>query len=170
MRKYILLFISMIVLLESHAHEFYFAFAEVSYDELTERIEATIILTSHDLEKSLTISGNNIRLSSDKVLDSVAISTIEKELNKGFYLQSGGVNSYLKLDGYETLLNGTTQFYLSGIFRKNEGSTIHFPLLMDVFPDQQNKLTWIFRGEKETYVFLPAMTSQKIRTISTHEK
>jgi len=37
----------------SSAHDYYFAFAEVEYNEISKRFEGTIIFTTHDLEKSI---------------------------------------------------------------------------------------------------------------------
>ena len=37
----------------SFAHEFYFAYAELTYNELQQRFEGTIIFTTHDLERAI---------------------------------------------------------------------------------------------------------------------
>ena len=52
MLKLLTLVFSVLFALVSQAHDFYFAFAEVAYDEITERLQVTVIVTTHDLEKS----------------------------------------------------------------------------------------------------------------------
>ncbi len=170
MLKLVTLLFPIVIALNSYAHDFYFAFAEVAYDEITEQLQVTVIATTHDIEKSLLINGNKAILSAENTGDSLLIALLSNVLNNGLQFSSGDKRSDLKLEGFEPQLNGTTLFYLSCPF-KNEGDiSISFSLLMDVFPEQQNKITWIYRGSKETYVFLPTMRSQIIRTNSENEK
>ena len=170
MLKLVILIISVLFALVSQAHDFYFAFAEVAYDEITERIQVTVVVTTHDLEKSMLVHGNEIHISAASTSDSSVFSLIEKKLNKGLFFISGNERSMLKLDGYEPQLNGTTLFYLSCGLKTQGELLVHFPLLMDVFPEQQNKITWMYRGEKETYIFLPMMNSQLISLTHENEK
>jgi hypothetical protein len=170
MLKLVTFIFSAFFALTSLAHEYYFAFAEVAFDELSGRLQITVIATSHDVEKSISMGGERISLSAGKEVDSLTLSVLEKELNKGIYFTSGNQRSNLRLEGFETQLNGTTLFYLSGSFKNDNGISAHFPMLMDVFPEQQNKITWICRDKKQTYVFLPAMTSQLISTTNENEK
>ena len=170
MLKLLTLVFSVLFALVSQAHDFYFAFAEVAYDEITERLQVTVIVTTHDLEKSLLANGNEVHVSAANTSDSSVVRLIERQLNKGLFFVSGNERSMLKLDGYEPQLNGTTLFYLSCELKTQDEITVHFPLLMDIFPEQQNKITWMYRGEKETYVFLPMMNSQLISLTQENEK
>ena len=44
------------------AHEFYFAYAELSYNEFTNNLEGTLIFSTHDLEKAIEPNGSLIGL------------------------------------------------------------------------------------------------------------
>jgi hypothetical protein len=161
---------------EIKAHPYYFAFAEVEYNELNQSLEATIIASAHDVESVL--KENKI----------ISTSLDEAQKNKNEYI---AINAFLNrhlcihsadslslaaldsalplqlefiLDGFEVLLNGDVQFYLSTkIAKPTKQFYVKFDLLMDNFPDQQNKLTIRFRDKKNTYNFLNATKTQFIK-------
>jgi hypothetical protein len=172
MKSFILIFLLLISSL-SNAHDYFFAFAEVEYNELNGEIETTISMTSHDFERYLQkkkLIQTNLNAC---VNDSVSMQNIEIELNKHFNINmnpgiensilDGNESFNLKLDGFEIQLTGIVQFYLSStIFRPLKHFKITFDLLMDEYPEQQNKLTFIYRNQKKTVVFIPSMRSQII--------
>ena len=157
----------------SNAHDYFFAFAEVEYNEMNGKIESTISMTSHDFERYLQ-KQKLIQTNLNSCLnDSISMQNIEIELNKHFNvnMNSGIENSILdgnesinfRLEGFEIQLTGIVQFYLSStIYRPKAHLEITFDLLMDEYPEQQNKLTFIFRNQKKTVVFIPSMRSQII--------
>lgn len=155
------------------AHDYFFAFAEVEYDELNGRVEATVTVTTHDFERYLQKKEILQGEINSCLGDSFKLQAIEKELNKCFYLNLNplsensimdGIESFhFKLDGFETQLTGTVQFYLSSdLKRPLESFEVTFDLLMNEYPEQQNKLTFINRGQKRTYVFLQTKRTQII--------
>ena len=89
MLKLLTLVFSVLFALVSQAHDFYFAFAEVAYDEITERLQVTVIVTTHDLEKSLLANGNEVHVSAANTSDSSVVRLIERQLNKGLFFVSG---------------------------------------------------------------------------------
>jgi hypothetical protein len=157
----------------SYSHEYFFAFTEIEYDEMNGRIEATVSLTCHDYE--LYLQRNNVIKSDLRSCskDSVRFSAIENDLNSHFQINlnpfvdnsvmDGVELIYFQLDGMEVLLNGTVQFYLSAnVKRPLESFEMKFDTLMDENPEQQNKVTFIFRGKKSTYIFQPSKRTQII--------
>jgi hypothetical protein len=147
------------------AHEYFFAFAEVEYKKTSGVIEATLIVTTHDFEKWLDNkgwSGKDLISSAD---DSLSIQFIEDEINKHFQISSDihdliGMN----LIGYENQLIGTTQFYLTAEVEPVQLFNFKFDLMMDLFPEQQNKLNFINKEReiKTTLEFLPSRNNQSI--------
>lgn len=163
------LFICCILLASlSHAHESFFAFAEVEYDDLNGRIEATISMTSHDLEKYLQERNFITKGLSVSLEDSVNQELISLEILRHFYFTSlnnapNNENVNFKLEGYEIYLNGKIDFYFSAEIQHTLSIfKLTFDLLMDEFPEQQNKLLFIYRNKKRDYIFLPASKTQLI--------
>jgi hypothetical protein len=150
------------------AHNSYFAFAEIEYKEKESKIEATLVLTAHDFEEFLKNS-NRIRSTLENALsDSVESEIILTEINQHFAISSGIIEFAknqikLKYDGYQLLLNGNIEFYFSAWnVLPQSAFTIRFDLLMDFFPEQQNKVTLIYRTKKRTCVFLRNTPIQSI--------
>jgi hypothetical protein len=156
------------------AHEFYFAFAEVEYDEMNSRIEATLTVSTHDFEFYLQQKGIIQGDLNKNKSDSLKIQLIEEEIIKHFNLTEGINIDYsnknqkpylgqLRLDGFETNLTGTVEFYLSiDVYQPLKSIEITFDLLMDQYPNQQNKLHLLTRNEKRTIDFLSSKKTQLI--------
>lgn len=169
MRLLFILFLGAFV--NSHAHETYFSFAEMEYNELSGKMEATLTATAHDLEKYYQKDGKIKGELSKALLDSSVFKMFESELNNHFYidLDPFGQNSTMdgaemvnfQLEGFEFELTGLVRFYLSCHLSRPIENTfgITYNLLMDTYPEQQNKLTFIHREKRATFVFL--QTNQK---------
>ncbi len=147
------------------AHEYFFAFAEVEYKKTNGIIEATLIVTTHDFEQWLHNegwSGKNLVSSAD---DSLSILFIQNEINKHFQITTD-IHEIVKMQliGYENQMIGTTQFYLTSEVEPIQMINFKFDLLMDLYPQQQNKLNFINneRGIKTTLEFLPSRKEQGI--------
>lgn len=145
------------------AHDYYFAFAEVEYDEMKGELQATLIVSTHDMENMLRKKGVTERDLSSYSNDTIALRNIQNELLKGFSIQIGTKTLSLTLEGMEVQLTGLTNFYFSAKeVSALESVSIKFDLLMDVFAEQQNKLTFIYRNTKNTYAFLSNRKEQDI--------
>jgi len=163
-RRFLLLFLLISSFVQ--AHETFFAFAELEYKELQGRLEATISVTSHDLEQYLQKKQLIKGELTAALKDSVTYILISNELNNHFFvdLDPFGQNSTMDgvefirfaLDGYEEERTGTIRFYMHASVNHPISNTfgITFNLLMDAFTEQQNKLTFLFREKKSTFVFL----------------
>jgi hypothetical protein len=97
-------------------------------------------------------------------------------INKNFSVYAADSLSFLTLDsslppqlefvmdGFEVLLNGDVQFYLSAKIQNPINQLyVKFDLLMEKFPDQQNKLTFRFRDKKFTNNYLTTTRIQLIK-------
>ena len=163
--KYIITFILITTYsLTSYCHESFFAFAEMEYNESSKCFELTLTVSTHDVEHWLQDKGLKVSELEEHYADSALNRQLESTLLKGFSISSLTFASVFQIAGYEVLNTGVTEFYFKAI--PNEISfpfTVKFDLLMDSFPEQQNKLTFIYRGKKQTYSFL---TIQKEQIIS----
>lgn len=152
------------------SHDFYFSFAEVELDEFNGKIEVTLTATTHDIEKELRIEKSPIQQISGNENDSTFRSLLENKINSGLIIQLNGTQPTLKLEGIEVMLNGVTNLYLSGDLPETINQLdVYFGFLMKTFPDQQNKMTLVYRGKKKTFVFLPTMTKQTFKLSNDNE-
>ena len=147
------------------AHEYYFAYAEISYNELQQRLEGSLIFTTHDLERSIEPKGTLIGKFEKLDETSAELKRIENYINQHFQIIYGCaldslaadvicISQFL-LEGVVTQLNGTIECYISAsIPALYNPIQIKFDALMEQFPGQQNKLTFIYRQQKETLSFL----------------
>jgi hypothetical protein len=139
----------------SFAHNYYFSFAEVEYNDFCGCFESSITVTTHDFEHVLrknNLLNKNLETSlNDNKLKQNIISLI----NVGFQITLQNRNIEFHLEGNEIGLNGLTTFYLSSNpIDLSEEILFTFSLLMNEFPEEQNKLTFIFRGQKTTMNFI----------------
>lgn len=157
----------------SFAHEYYFAYAELTYNELQKRFEGTIIFTTHDLERAIEPKGSLIGKFEKLDETSAELKVIEKYINQHFQITYGCAldsnaadiicMSQFTLEGIVTQLNGTIECYISSsagvIYNPVQ---FQFDALMERFPAQQNKLTFTYRNQKETLNFIPDKELQNI--------
>jgi hypothetical protein len=157
----------------SFAHEYYFAYAELTYNELQKRFEGTIIFTTHDLERAIEPKGSLIGKFEKLDETSAELKVIENYINQHFQITYGCAldsnaadaicMSQFTLEGIVTQLNGTIECYISsstGVFYNPV--QFQFDALMERFPAQQNKLTFTYRNQKETLNFIPDKELQNI--------
>lgn len=149
--------------LQSLAHEFYFSFAEMQYNEKSEQFEISLEVTGHDLEDYLKEKGIIIPRLEDCVGKPFYLNMIEKELSNGFQILVK--NSPLALDLVGMKINDNDQvvfFLTSRKMEKPKSIEIQYDLLMNFFPLQQNKLT-LFKPEGKQFVtFLSTRTKRTI--------
>lgn len=147
----------------SSAHEYYFAFAEMEYNAIAGQLEGTLIVSTHDLDFELKDKKLiNKELALLEPSDSL-LTILQQEFSAHFILKESGQQINWKLEGYDILLNGLTNFYFSAkMSQPPQQLAVRFDLLMDKFPLQQNKLTYTANGTKNTFVFLTEMREQLI--------
>ena len=155
----------LLVLLTSfntYAHDYFFAFAEVEYNESSKKLEATLTVSTHDLEVVIKKEGILLRDFSEIEKGSKDFEIIENYLLRHFKIKSiSSVN--FKLLGFKISLKGVTEFYLQSESVKIENQVeVLYDLLMNHNKKQQNKIT--FYHEKKTYT-RPFLISEKTQTI-----
>lgn len=136
------------------AHEYYFGFAEVEYNDFSQQFEITLTLSAHDTEKVFkeqNIFNKALEQLSD---DPKGQYNIVKYLSEHFQLISNSEPLSMELDGSEVMKNGVVNFYLhSSPTEFKENLECRFDLFMDVFPDQENKITLLHKGKSSTIAF-----------------
>lgn len=147
-----------------YSHDYFFAFAEIEYNDVTQKLESTIVISSHDLEIVL----NKKELSIDSLSNMNGKSALYRELNsllsKHFQIRSGDSLAKFNLLGGELLLNGMVNLFMqSEPIEIVQEIDIFFDLLMYEFPEQQNKLTFYHRDKTYTATFMQATKTNEIR-------
>lgn len=160
--KSILVFLLFFTSFTSFGHEYFFGFSELEYNDISQKFEATLIVSTHDLERALEIakveSGDlaKLKAGSDELI------AVENYLNKYFIVKT---NERVKFNliGSEVFLNGTANFYFeSETIEFNNKLSVKFDLLMDIFKQQQNKITLNYRNKSYTRTFLYTEREQLI--------
>lgn len=137
------------------AHQYYFGFAEVEYNQMDERLEGTLILSAHDLEDALLKQGTITEKFDRLSHDSLTIRKIGEELFNTFHCYEQGREIRLLPVDFFLTKNGLIEFYFqSETVDLGNGLEIEFTTLMNEFPQQQNKITFIQGTQKQTAVFL----------------
>jgi hypothetical protein len=159
-----LLFFCTTLAFQVNAHEYFFGFCELSYNNDKNEYEGTLSLSAHDIQEYLEykdiVSEDITTLANDKS----SVELISLALFSGFRLQSEGNEIELKVIGFEVLKNGITQFYFtSGKTEKAEELNITFDLMMDVYPNQQNKITYKNGFTSQTAIFLQNKTQASLK-------
>ena len=164
MKKYSILFFSILFSLNLSAHPFYFSYAEIEYNEFCNYFEGFISLSSHDFEELLN-EEKNIKTNISKAMnDPLLKKEISEILNSGLSFSAGRQEIRIQLEGYESEMNGLTRFYFkTQPFKNSKEILIEYDLFMEKYKEQQNKLTIIQRDKKVTIDFL---IQEKIKLIT----
>lgn len=161
--KIFLLSIFLLFSLISSAHNYFFSFAEVNYNETSKKIETTIVATQHDIEDYL-LEKFNIK-SELHQLDSTQLQIFTEYINSVFSITTSDNTTRFKCLGIESYLNGTAQIYLeSQVINITEEISFTFNLLMDKFDGQQNKITFKYKQETFNLTFIKGETLRTIKT------
>lgn len=136
-------------------HEYFFGFAEMQYNEESQKIEVSVAVTGHDFEQYLNEKEINIPPLEECVDQTLHLNKIEKEIRSGFQVKVNDQDLHFDLVGMEVNKKDQAIFYLtSRQMNRPENLVIRFDLLMNYFTKQQNKLTVFKDGKKEFYSFL----------------
>jgi hypothetical protein len=163
MYKLSFLFIFVVLSFFSMAHKYYFGFAELEYNEMQKRFEGTLIFTQHDLEVSLSKQGKQLQPFEHFQQDSLTLITLETEFNNSFQLFVNEVVVKFKLIGFKSLKTGMLELYLlSDVIEFKDFFEVEFSTLMDDFPEQMNKLNFIFREKQEAITFTTTNRKKRI--------
>lgn len=161
---FLFVFTCMLVPSKSWGHQYFFAFAEVEYNEMAQKFEGSIVATAHDFEFAL-MDSHGLQTKLEKITaKSSEVKIMEDYLNQfltlryGCSLDSNAVDAYCSADwtieSIQIMKNGTIELYFSApakhIYTLIQ---VDFRFLMDAFPEQQNKLSFVYREERKTQSF-----------------
>lgn len=166
MNRLLLLVFSLSLNLVVSAHEFYFAYAEFEWNDFSETFQGTVIFTGHDLESVLDI---NLTSTENNLISDEDQEVLMQYMNEHLTL---GEDNQLNFVGSESKLTGEFYLYLETSPFKQLSETpllISFTLLMDQFPDQQNKLTLTYHEYKHYLVFIKGTGSETQKVILDKE-
>lgn len=164
MKKLVAVFAFISVLFSANAHEYYFAFGEVEYNESTRKLEITLEISAHDLEFDMKKSGIVLDKHIENQTQNAAFKKqLESHLLNGFSISADDSPVPLKLVGFDVFPTGLLYVYLeSEPLELMKSLVFKFNLLMESFPNQQNKITFIRNIHKQTAVFLPTKPTEVI--------
>ncbi len=147
-----------------YSHDYFFAFAEVEYNDITQQFESTIVISSHDLEIILKEKELSIDSLPSMNETSELYNELKMLLNEHFQISSGKISAEFNLLGGELLLNGMVELYMqSAPIKITQEIEIFFDLLMHKFPEQQNKITLYHRNNIYTATFMQGTKTNEIR-------
>lgn len=143
------------------AHDYFFAFAEMEYNPISEKLEMTMVVTTHDFERALEMKGETVN--SLAFPNDADAAIIESYVNAHFSVGNGDSTCVFRLVGQDESLTGTTNFYFESttIAIRNQVK-VHFDFLMEVYDGQQNKLTFLYEDKSITAAFTPMKRSQTL--------
>ncbi len=147
----------------SYSHDYYFAFAEMEYNSVNKKFELSLVVSTHDIEHWLKDKGVPIKELEDHLKDSTLQSQIGSTLLDGYSVKMNNSIISFKIVGFEVKNDGLTEFYFSSSTVDIQSPIlVSFDLLMDIYEQQQNKLTFIYKATKHTYPFLYTNREQTI--------
>jgi len=146
----------------SAAHDYFFAFAEVQFNDEKKRLEISIRVTGHDLEDYMKHLGKETLRMEECINNPIEMQKIKSVLFSEFKITTNGAPLALEIIGMEINTKDEAIFYItSKEISSLKDVTITFDLLMDFFKEQQNKLTIFKQGGKDYLTFLPHRRSRK---------
>lgn len=137
------IFMSLFISGFAFSHDYYFSFAEIQYNKETTCLEISIKVSSHDLDNYFRKKVVDINIEKARKIDSLS-SKINQLILNGFVIKQEGSSISQRIEGYENTLDGFTYFYLiSEPIQQGIPIQLKYDLFMDLFPEQQQKVTLI---------------------------
>ena len=126
----------------------------MEYNEAEQVYEGTLILSAHDLEMWLEQKQIGLISLEEQTDDELLLEAMGYEVFEHFKVSTKTAELSFTIYGYEVLPNGLCQIYFASnkVDSSNE-LEIRFDLLMDAFPEQQNKITFLQGKESYTATF-----------------
>lgn len=137
----------------ARAHEYFVSITEAEYDENNGRIELSISLTGHDLEKALSdIYEEKVRLDDEQHHNKIS-NYLTAYIQS--YLEISCDSKPLELEYVGHLLELDDKLYIFVQAKSSKPKTIKISnyILCDYFPLQENYVYWTQDGNKKSLVF-----------------
>ena len=150
--KSLLLIISLTTPYLIYAHDTFFSFAEMQYNQDCQCLEISLSVSSHDLEEKMESLVKNYK----SLETSFKIESNRKQISEfirdGFAIFQNKKEIKLIMMGYELLEDGSCSLYFTSQVLKKENITMKYDLFMQEFSEQQNKLQYLKSPNKtETF-------------------
>ncbi len=155
-----LMFVGFLMSFQVKAHDFFFAFAEIQYNQTSKKLEISIEATAHDVEYALKTQGITFKKHlENETKNNTFKKVFERYLQAEFQLYLTEKQIALQLIGFEIMPDGQLFAYLeSESFDLKGEFSMDFHLLMNEFPQQQNKVIFTAFGKTMHAVFLNTKT------------
>jgi hypothetical protein len=128
----------------------------MQYNKKLKRYEVSIRATGHDVEDFLKSKGEELPSLEDCIGNPIAENILATHITKYFQVKVNDKAINFTLIGLEVNIKDEVIFYLkSNELERPDALEITYDLLMDYFPDQQNKLTLFTEKGKDYLGFLP---------------
>ena len=140
-----------------NAHEYHFSFAEVGFNHKCKCLEISISVSTHDIEFALKKKGLLKGSIERDIAENGISSDLKKEFLGHFIINVDNQDIDLSIDGYEFNDDGLLYIYMSSKKINITDSSVFqfkYDILMDLFSDQQNKLTFTYNNFKQTLSFI----------------
>lgn len=148
-------------------HDYFFAFAEVKYDDFSQVFETSISASAHDLERIFEEKSWSLDELDNFSTENEHFTDISNWILSTFSIRNGSNQVAFTLIGCETELNGMVHFYFESTPIELIGNlVVTFNFLMSEFPQQQNKLTLYYRDQTITTTFLSSSYTHEIRLVN----
>ncbi|MDG1346295.1 MAG: hypothetical protein P8P77_01630 [Crocinitomicaceae bacterium] len=162
MKLLLTLIVALAFSVQANAHEYFFGFAELSYSNEEGVYEGTFTLSTHDFEDWLETRAMDLT-ENDNPTKPTYLQQISREIFTGFQITVNGNSLAFEIVGMEHLDTGLTNYYFrSTKVEKSSTLDVTFDLMMDLFPQQQNKITYRDELKSSTAVFLSNKTKSSI--------
>lgn len=150
--------------IKAHSHNYYFAFAEMELNTENNKLEITFILNNHDIDHWLEKTKYTLADFENSTIQDTVNSIISAKITSGFKISNQSFNTPLQLIGFEIKSDGNIEFYFESEALPISTTQIEvsFNLLMDLYPEQQNKLILLKKESKESFVFIKKETTHLI--------
>ena len=127
----------------------------MEYNETSKELELTLSVTTDDFEHYLRAEGLSVTSLELDLKGELFLGTVTNELLDGFQVKQSQGTVIFDLIGFEVTNKGVSNFYFkSRKIEKADYYSISFDLMMDYNPEQQNKLTLIYKHHSTGVSFL----------------
>ncbi len=135
------------------AHEYFVSITEAEYDQKNQRIEISISLTGHDLEKALSdIYDEKVLLDSEKQQSKIE-NYLSAYVQSYLSIECNGEELELEYVGHLLELDDKLYIFVQAKSDKPKTIKISNSILCDYFPAQENYVHWSQGGKKKSLVF-----------------
>lgn len=147
---------------QANAHEYFFGFAELSYNQDDGVYEGTLTVSTHDFNDWLEMREIDLTENDDPTKPTY-FQQLSREIFTGFLVSANGNSIAFEIVAMEDLNTGLTNYYFRSMkAEKSNSLDVTFDLMMNLFPQQQNKITYRDELKSSTAIFLSNKTHSSI--------